>query len=93
MPNDWRMFHAEALIAWIVLLRAKFSGRLVDVTADIADYAERLRAAAATRGSVTEPLDSLIAATAISKGAVVVTRNVRDFAALGVTTLNPWLPP
>jgi toxin FitB len=34
--------------------------------------------------------DALIAATAIVHHLVVVTRNVRDFAALEVTTLNPF---
>jgi predicted nucleic acid-binding protein len=34
--------------------------------------------------------DALIAATAATHHLVVVTRNVRDFAALGVETLNPF---
>lgn len=36
--------------------------------------------------------DALIAATAINHHLVVVTRNVRDFAALGIETLNPFKP-
>lgn len=35
-------------------------------------------------------VDALIAATAIDHHFVVVTRNVRDFASLGVETLNPF---
>ena len=35
-------------------------------------------------------VDALIAATAIDHHLVVVTRNVRDFAPLGVQTLNPF---
>lgn len=35
--------------------------------------------------------DSLIAATALVHGMTVVTRNVADFEAMGVTLLNPWL--
>ena len=34
--------------------------------------------------------DALIAATAIVHGMTVVTRNVADFQATGVTLLNPW---
>jgi predicted nucleic acid-binding protein len=34
--------------------------------------------------------DALIAATALVHRMVVVTRNVRDFAGLGVRVLNPW---
>ena len=34
--------------------------------------------------------DSLIAATALVHGLVVVTRNVADFAGTGVALVNPW---
>jgi hypothetical protein len=35
-------------------------------------------------------VNTLIAATAISRGLVLVTRNTRDVAATGVAILNPW---
>jgi toxin FitB len=38
-------------------------------------------------------LDALIAATALTLHLVVVTRNVRDFASLGVEILNPFEAP
>jgi predicted nucleic acid-binding protein len=34
--------------------------------------------------------DAMIAATAVTRGLTVVTRNVRDFKILGVPTLNPF---
>jgi predicted nucleic acid-binding protein len=34
--------------------------------------------------------DAMIAATALEHRLTVVTRNVRDFAAMGVPVLNPW---
>lgn len=34
--------------------------------------------------------DAMIAATALVHGFTVVTRNVRDFAPMGVPLLNPW---
>ena len=34
--------------------------------------------------------DSLIAATALVRGLTVVTRNIADFAPMGVKCLNPW---
>lgn len=34
--------------------------------------------------------DSIIAATALVKDMIVVTRNVRDFRPMGVKLLNPW---
>lgn len=36
--------------------------------------------------------DSLIAATALALGYTVVTRNVSDFAPMGVPYINPWVP-
>ncbi|MFL6861533.1 MAG: type II toxin-antitoxin system VapC family toxin, partial [Allosphingosinicella sp.] len=35
--------------------------------------------------------DALIAATALVHGMTVVTRNTRDFAAMDVAMLNPWM--
>jgi predicted nucleic acid-binding protein len=37
--------------------------------------------------------DALIAATALTHGMTVVTRNVADFEPTGVMVLNPWDPP
>jgi predicted nucleic acid-binding protein len=34
--------------------------------------------------------DALIGATALVHGMTVVTRNVKDFAPMGVKVLNPW---
>jgi predicted nucleic acid-binding protein len=39
------------------------------------------------------PIDGLLAATALVHGLVLVTRNVRDVADLGVRCLNPFEPP
>lgn len=37
--------------------------------------------------------DALIAATALTLGLTVVTRNIGDFEPMGVALLNPWLAP
>jgi toxin FitB len=37
--------------------------------------------------------DALIAATALTHGLTVVTRNTADFEPMGVSLLNPWLAP
>jgi hypothetical protein len=36
------------------------------------------------------PVSGMIAATALEHNLTVVTRNVKDFAGLGVAVLNPW---
>lgn len=42
------------------------------------------------RGRSLKVADGLIAATALDHDLTVVTRNVRDFADLGVSVFNPW---
>lgn len=37
--------------------------------------------------------DALLAATAVTHGLTVVTRNTADFERMGVALLNPWLAP
>lgn len=78
------------LLSWIAGIRSQFAGRIVDVDADIAEHAGRLRAGATSQGANTDLMDALIAACATAKGAAIATRNIRDFAPLGVKMINPW---
>lgn len=68
-------------------VRVAFGGRGLPVTETIA-----LRAASLHVPDPRPPLDALIAATALVHGLTVVTRNVGDFAPMGVKLLNPWEP-
>lgn len=62
-----------------------FDGRIIPVDSDI------VRKCAALNVPDPRPFhDSLIAATALVHGMIVVTRNVTDFRLTGVTVLNPW---
>ena len=78
------------LLSWIAGMRNQFAGRIVDIDADVAEQAGRLRASAASQGANADPMDGLIAACAISRGAAIATRNIRDFAPLGVSLVDPW---
>jgi toxin FitB len=62
-----------------------FSGRVLPVDTAVAQQCAALH--------VPDPRserDALIAATAMVHSMTVVTRNVADFAATGVSLLNPW---
>jgi toxin FitB len=78
------------LIAWVAAIQTRFVGRIIAIDAAIAEQAGRLRAAAESQGTAADLIDSLIAACALSHGAQIATRNVRDFAAFGVGVIDPW---
>jgi len=68
------------------ILTYGFHDRILAVNAEVALCCAKMH--------VPDPkcmTDSLIAATAIIHNLQLVTRNTKDFAATGVTLLNPWL--
>jgi len=78
------------LEVFIAAMKTQFDGRILDLETSIAELAGRLRAFAATQGRALEPLDSLIAATAVTQGVVLATRNIKDFDCLEIALKNPW---
>jgi predicted nucleic acid-binding protein len=67
-----------------------FSGRILPITRSIA---ERWGVLEGQREQMGRPLhvpDGQIAATALEHGLTLVTRNTKDFDALGINLLNPW---
>lgn len=78
----------QALLDWLETdLPNYFSGRILSVDIAVAARWGRLLADA---GRPLPAIDSLLAATAIEHDLVLVTRNVKDFAALPVELFNPW---
>ena len=83
-----RRDHAQGamLRAWLDgQVEPVFAGRILAVDAKVARRCAGLH--------VPDPRaerDALIAATALTHGMTVVTRNIADFAATGVPLLDPW---
>ncbi len=68
-----------------------FVGRVLPVTQSIAVRWGRLGGMRQISGRPLSATDGMIAATALEYGLSLVTRNVKDFAGLGVAVVNPWL--
>jgi len=78
----------EKLRLWIEQdVPAWFEERLLPISAAVADRWGRLLA---EMRRPVPAIDSLLAATAITHGLRLVTRNERDFAFPGLEVLNPW---
>ena len=67
-----------------------FFGRILPVTRSVAERWGVLEAQRQLAGRPLNVPDGQIAATALEHNLTVVTRNVKDFADLGVTIFNPW---
>jgi len=80
-----------ALEEWLEQdLRRSFQTRLLTVTQAVADRWAVLSARMQQRGTPLATIDGLIGATAVEHGLTMTTRNVKDFAALGIEIFNPW---
>jgi toxin FitB len=80
----------DALQEWLeVEVRSWYAGRILTVTESITERQGHLAARAKQQGIAVKVVDAVIAATALEHGLTLVTRNVKDFASLGVVLLNP----
>ena len=73
-------------------VRPMFAGRVLPVTEDIMLRWRVLVEEGRKTGRTFSQPALIIAATALEHDLILVTRNVKDFAGLGVTILNPWEP-
>jgi predicted nucleic acid-binding protein len=82
----------EVLAAWLQNdLLERFRHRLVPIDVEILLKWGELTARLETAGNPLPAIDSLMAASALQRELILVTRNTRDFVATGVPTLNPWV--
>lgn len=81
----------DALAAWISNdLPNRFAARILPIDAQIAEQWGDLMAGTRRQGLALSVMDGFLAATALVSGLVVVTRNTKDFAPVGVPVFNPW---
>lgn len=76
---------ADRLAAWVDGIETTFADRVLPIDAATARCWGELSA-----GRTLPVIDTLIAATALSRGLTLVTRNTRDVAATGVPLIDPW---
>lgn len=72
-------------------LLTRFTGRILTIDVTVMLTWGQLTATLEQRGRKLPAMDSLIAALALQRGFILVTRNEADFYDTGVTVLNPWL--
>jgi predicted nucleic acid-binding protein len=76
--------------AFRLLMADAFAGRVIVFdSACAAAYAD-VRVRCETAGRPIAVADAMIASTALAHGAILATRNIRDFVGCGITVQNPW---
>jgi predicted nucleic acid-binding protein len=81
----------DELQAWVEHdLVERFTGRIIDIDLETAQFWGRLQGESEQRGESLPVMDSLIAATATVHGLIVVTRNAKDMERCRVRVCNPW---
>jgi len=88
LPPTERRTRLERWLEIDVLER--FQSRILPVDAMVMLRWGALKAQLEHIGRPMQPMDSLIAATALAHNFVLVTRNTSDFADAGVQLFNPW---
>lgn len=71
-------------------LRGRFAHRILPIGEDVALTWGIIQAGAESTGRPVPTIDGLLAATAITHNATLVTRNVTDVLSTGALLLNPW---
>jgi toxin FitB len=69
-----------------------FAGQVLSFDSDAADMYAEIAASRRIAGKPISQFDAMIAAMARSRGAILATRNVKDFEECGIDVVNPWTP-
>jgi predicted nucleic acid-binding protein len=79
-----------ALEGWARQAEQQFGDRILPIGVETARTWGRLSGGLRAKGIQLPTADGLIAATALTHGLYVATRNVKDFEPTGVLLINPW---
>ena len=88
LPQSKRRTQLEEWFEFYLL--PLFADRILPVSQAVGDRWGVISAECQLRGTPLNTADGLIAATALEHDLTIVTRNMKDFAGLGVDILNPW---
>ncbi|HEX4344860.1 MAG TPA: type II toxin-antitoxin system VapC family toxin [Solirubrobacteraceae bacterium] len=80
----------ELAAAVAALVHEDFSGRVLPFDCEAAEHYADVVAERERQGRPISTADAQIAAISRCRGAVLATRNVRDFEATGIEVLDPW---
>ncbi len=85
--------HAERRrTLWYATLLTDYQDRILPVDLAISEAWGKIQAQSEKLGTPMATIDGLLAATAMVRKLLVVTRNEKDFLPSCVSLLNPWLP-
>ena len=76
--------------AFTALFTEGYRGRILSFDAEAAVQFGRIRAQRDRIGRPVEPIDAMIAATALANRMPLVTRNVHDFSDIGLDVIDPF---
>jgi toxin FitB len=68
-----------------------FAGHVLSFDGDAAGMYADIAASRRIAGEPISQFDAMIAAMARSRGAILATRNVKDFESCGIEVVNPWM--
>lgn len=82
----------RGLVGWIESdVSVAFAGRILPLDAAVMERWAHLHVSLQKVGRLPQPMDGLLAATAVYHGMTFVTRNIANFQVAGLRVLNPWL--
>jgi toxin FitB len=67
-----------------------FAGQVLSFDSDAAEMFAEIASARRKAGKPISQFDAMIAALARSRGAILATRNAKDFDACGIDVVDPW---